>query len=64
MSERLPHLCLGLWSLGLLGMGAARGLFHLLPGTAWFDAGLGLCAAGGLSYGCLGLLELLVRRGR
>ena len=39
MNERLATICLGLWGLGILAMGTARGLFHLEPGTVWFDAG-------------------------
>ena len=56
MNHRLTAFCLGLWSLGLVEMAAARGLFGQGPGTPWFDLGTGLWIVGGLSYCFQGLL--------
>ena len=63
MNMRLASFCLGLWGLGILAMGAARGLFDLEPGTVLFDAGAGMWVIGGVTYCFLGALELLTNRG-
>ena len=57
MTKRLANTCLGLWALGILHMGAARGLFGHEPGSAFFDLGTGLWIVGGLSYCFLGALS-------
>ena len=59
MTKRLSRTCLGLWALGILHMGAVRGLFGYEPGSALFDLGTGLWIVGGLSYCFLGALACL-----
>lgn len=59
MNVRLANFCLGLWALGLIGMGTARGVFQQEPGAPCFDAGTCLWVVGGLTYCFLGTLAFL-----